>query len=134
MENYSSGSCSMDSQILKTESEEVYIKEENYIPEFYENLPLQDTLSNTNNDKSESNDYNTQNEIQFTIVIDDNNKKQYECGICKRLLCERSFKRHYTSYSGEFPYHCMMCKWKALDRNTIVTHMLSKHQISMEPE
>ncbi|GJQ80603.1 putative zinc finger protein 711 [Trypoxylus dichotomus] len=133
MEKDSSGSFGMESQVLKIEPVEIIIKEEDDIVGFDHNTFPQDPLTSIDNQKFILNeDFNPQDDSQFTVIVDDNNKTLVECGICKRVVVKKSFKRHYMLHSGEYPYQCTMCGRKAPDRKYIARHMQSKHKVSVD--
>ncbi|GJQ80604.1 hypothetical protein Trydic_g20007 [Trypoxylus dichotomus] len=137
MEEDSSGLFSMDSLILKTEPTEVIIKEENDISEYDEQIPVhhifKDPVISTNDQKSESKkDFKLPDGPEYRLIVDDKNRTRLECGICKRLLFKKSFRRHYMLHTGDYPYQCTMCDQKAPDRNSMVKHMLTTHDVVAE--
>lgn len=54
--------------------------------------------------------------------------KTYLCPICGMDFIDKArFRHHYMVHSGEKPYGCPMCSYRARQNSTLKQHMIVKH-------
>lgn len=52
------------------------------------------------------------------------NKKQFECTLCSKILSTKdSLKKHSMLHTGEKPYECVLCSKHFISKNSMITHM-----------
>ena len=68
------------------------------------------------------------NQLKFTLKPTDHNMR-YACPECQKEFYNKTdFKRHYMVHSGEFPYICPYCSFKARQKGSLSTHLYMKHR------
>ncbi|KAF2363561.1 Zinc finger C2H2-type, partial [Trinorchestia longiramus] len=52
----------------------------------------------------------------------------YRCPVCGLNFSDkRNFRHHYMTHSGEKPYACHMCPYRARQKGTLKNHVLTRH-------
>ena len=78
---------------------------------------------------------NSSNVIPFEL-LDMNScyteRNSYSCPQCGKELSDRyCFRRHYMTHTGNKPYACSICPYKATQRSDLKIHLLRKHQLEL---
>lgn len=63
-----------------------------------------------------------------TLSPSTGNQTQYVCPWCQRIFNKSSnLKRHILTHTGEKPYACALCPYRAVQKVQVFQHLRSKH-------
>ena len=52
----------------------------------------------------------------------------YKCPVCQQDFYDKAkFRQHYMVHSGEKPYSCPYCEYRARQKNALKKHVVNKH-------
>ncbi|KAG7165921.1 RE1-silencing transcription factor-like 3 [Homarus americanus] len=55
-------------------------------------------------------------------------KTSFICAVCHKSFNHRgNFMKHYRTHTGEKPFQCTKCPYKATQKAHLTTHMLGRH-------
>lgn len=59
--------------------------------------------------------------------------KTFICAFCQKGFNHKgNFMKHYRTHTGEKPFQCTKCPYKATQKAHLTTHMLGKHRELLE--
>ena len=62
------------------------------------------------------------------VTLPSSSPKRFPCPSCNKCFASAGdIKRHVMTHTGEKPYRCSFCSYKAIRKADVTRHMLSKH-------
>jgi len=101
-------------------------------PSRYEGMPLNHPveLEDVNALQSSTFERRSEAEEQNLERCFDKTRRVFLCPFCdKQFRARGDFRRHYRVHTGQKPFACLLCPYRAVQRKNLVGHMVRQHNI-----